>query len=57
MKAALSRILEFLAGHDRRGKSDREHSSYCICGALKPEGERREGDTSLKTSSRPHLMS
>jgi hypothetical protein len=56
MKAALSRILEFLAGHDRRGKSDREHRSYCICGAIKPEGKGQEGEMSLKTSSRQQVF-
>jgi hypothetical protein len=56
MKAALSRILEFFAGHDRRGKNNRVHRSYCICGALKPEGEGREDEASLKTSSRPQVF-
>jgi len=37
MKAALSRILEFFAGHGRR---ETDINSYCICGALKPEATR-----------------
>jgi hypothetical protein len=57
MKAALSRILEFFVGHDRREKNHPVHRSYCICGALKPEGEGREGEASLKTSSRPQGQS
>jgi hypothetical protein len=53
MKTALSRILEFFVGHDRREQNHPVNRSYCICGALKREAEGRERETSLKTSSRP----
>jgi hypothetical protein len=53
MKAALSRILEFFVSYDRREKSHPVLRSYCICGALKPDGEGRKREASLKTSSRP----
>jgi hypothetical protein len=53
MKAALSRMIEFFVGNHRRQKNRPVHRSYCICGALKPQGEGREGEVSLKTSRRP----
>jgi hypothetical protein len=40
MKTALSRILEFFVGHDRREKNNPAHRDYCICGAPKPAVKR-----------------
>src|SRR5208337_4639249 len=42
MKTALSRMLEFFVGHDRRENNNPVHRSYCVCGALKPEVERKD---------------
>ena len=57
MKTALSRILEFFAGHDRREKNNPVHRDYCICGAPKPEeARRRKREPSLKTESRLHRI-
>ena len=53
IKQALSKILEFLVGHERRQGNNSVHRSYCICGALKPEVERREHEVSTKTKSSP----
>jgi hypothetical protein len=52
MKKALSRILEFIAGHDRRKQNNPVPRSYCICGALKPEVGGQKRGSSLKTESR-----
>ena len=49
MKIALSRFLEFVAGHNRREDNNPVHHNYCICGALKPHDERHEHESSSKT--------
>ena len=49
MKKALSRILKFFAGHDRRAQNNLIPRGYCICGALKPEAASQQ--SSLKTKS------
>jgi hypothetical protein len=57
MKTALSRILEFFVGHDRREQDHPLNRSYCICGAFKPEAEGRQREASSKTPSRPQGLS
>lgn len=52
MKKALSRILGFFAGPDRREKSNPVQHRYCICGALMPEVKRHESDRSFRTERR-----
>jgi hypothetical protein len=52
MKTAVSKILAFFAGHDRREKNYPIPRSYCICGALKPEVVSPRPEASLKTESR-----
>ncbi len=52
MKKALSRILGFFAGPDRREKSNPVQNRYCICGALMPEEKRREPERSFRTERR-----
>jgi hypothetical protein len=52
MKAALFRIFEFLTAYDRRLKKPTDRS-YCICGALKSQVERQEGEAPLKAQGRP----
>jgi hypothetical protein len=44
MKEALSRILEFFAGYERREKTNGTRRSYCVCGALKSKDQDREGE-------------
>jgi hypothetical protein len=57
MKTALSRILEFCIGHDRREKNISAKHSYCICGALKPEVTRQEPEASSNAGAYSgHLM-
>jgi hypothetical protein len=46
MKTALSRILQFLVGRDRRENDPQAHHTYCACGALKPDTEARELEAS-----------
>jgi hypothetical protein len=55
MKKALSRILEFIVGHDRREKNHPMHQSYCMCGAPinKPGVEGQKRAVSLKTRGGP----
>jgi len=44
MKTAVSRLLEFFFGHNRREKNSPVHRDYCVCGALKvaPNPQKRE---------------
>jgi hypothetical protein len=42
MKKALSRIVGFFVGPERRDKSNPVQHRYCICGALMPEVKRHE---------------
>ncbi len=51
MKSALSKLFGFVAGYDRREKSNPAQRSYCVCGAYKRQAEGIRSDASLKTDS------
>jgi hypothetical protein len=54
MKKPLLKMLSFFVGREQSEKNDPVGRSYCVCGALKPEG-RKERESSLKMERRSQV--
>jgi hypothetical protein len=51
MKAALSRILQLFAGHERRETNEPVRHGYCACGALKAAPNSQQHEASPRAES------